>query len=73
MCAYAFRRHHHHLRLLALNICLLALQWILAGITTTYDDHLIIVGDAAGFIDPLTGAWGSTRFAFQSAGGRAPP
>lgn len=28
-----------------------------SGITTTYDDHLIIVGDAAGFIDPLTGAW----------------
>ena len=29
------------------------------GLTTTYDDHLIIVGDAAGFIDPLTGAaWG---------------
>lgn len=26
-----------------------------AGLTTTYDDHLIIVGDAAGFIDPLTG------------------
>lgn len=25
------------------------------GITTSYDDHLIIVGDAAGHIDPLTG------------------
>jgi geranylgeranyl reductase family protein len=25
------------------------------GLTTTFDDHLIIVGDAAGFIDPLTG------------------
>lgn len=28
---------------------------MLAGLNTTYDDHLIIVGDAAGFIDPLTG------------------
>lgn len=25
------------------------------GVRTTYDDHLIIVGDAAGHIDPLTG------------------
>ncbi|KAL4422636.1 hypothetical protein ABPG75_008833 [Micractinium tetrahymenae] len=25
------------------------------GLKTTYDDHLVIVGDAAGFIDPLTG------------------
>jgi flavin-dependent dehydrogenase len=25
------------------------------GLKTTYDDHLIIVGDAAGHIDPLTG------------------
>lgn len=32
------------------------LEHPIAGITTTYDDHLIIVGDAAGFIDPLTGA-----------------
>lgn len=25
------------------------------GLTTTYDDHLLIIGDAAGHIDPLTG------------------
>ena len=25
------------------------------GLTTSYDDHLLIVGDAAGHIDPLTG------------------
>lgn len=25
------------------------------GLRTTYDDHLVIVGDAAGHIDPLTG------------------
>lgn len=25
------------------------------GLKTWYDDHLIIVGDAAGHIDPLTG------------------
>lgn len=25
------------------------------GLVTTYDDHLIIVGDAAGHVDPLTG------------------
>lgn len=30
-----------------------------AGLKTTYDDHLIIVGDAAGFIDPLTGKGGA--------------
>ncbi|KYQ89679.1 putative CMF receptor [Tieghemostelium lacteum] len=27
----------------------------LGGIKKSYDDHLLIVGDAAGFIDPLTG------------------
>eukprot|EP01133_Synstelium_polycarpum_P014511 gene14511-17128_t len=27
----------------------------LGGIKNSYDDHLLIVGDAAGFIDPLTG------------------
>jgi menaquinone-9 beta-reductase len=26
-----------------------------AGITSTYSNHVIIIGDAAGFIDPLTG------------------
>lgn len=26
------------------------------GLTTSYDDHLLIIGDAAGHIDPLTGA-----------------
>jgi flavin-dependent dehydrogenase len=26
------------------------------GLSTTYDDHLLIIGDAAGHIDPLTGA-----------------
>lgn len=26
------------------------------GLTTTYDDHMLIIGDAAGHIDPLTGA-----------------
>ena len=25
------------------------------GLSTSYDDHLLIVGDAAGHIDPLTG------------------
>jgi flavin-dependent dehydrogenase len=25
------------------------------GLTTTVDDHLLIIGDAAGHIDPLTG------------------
>ncbi len=25
------------------------------GLRTTYDDHLVIIGDAAGHIDPLTG------------------
>ena len=25
------------------------------GLKTTYDDHLVIIGDAAGHIDPLTG------------------
>lgn len=25
------------------------------GLTTTFDDHLMIIGDAAGHIDPLTG------------------
>lgn len=25
------------------------------GLKTTYDDHLLIIGDAAGHIDPLTG------------------
>lgn len=25
------------------------------GLTTSYDDHLLIIGDAAGHIDPLTG------------------
>lgn len=25
------------------------------GLTTTYDDHMLIIGDAAGHIDPLTG------------------
>lgn len=25
------------------------------GLATTYDDHLLIIGDAAGHIDPLTG------------------
>lgn len=25
------------------------------GLNTTYDDHVIIIGDAAGFIDPMTG------------------
>ena len=25
------------------------------GLTTTFDDHLLIIGDAAGHIDPLTG------------------
>jgi hypothetical protein len=27
----------------------------LGGIKKSYDDHLLIIGDAAGFIDPLTG------------------
>jgi hypothetical protein len=27
----------------------------LQGLTTTVDDHLLIIGDAAGHIDPLTG------------------
>jgi flavin-dependent dehydrogenase len=27
----------------------------LGGIAKSYDDHLLIIGDAAGFIDPLTG------------------
>jgi hypothetical protein len=26
------------------------------GLTTSFDDHLLIIGDAAGHIDPLTGA-----------------
>ena len=25
------------------------------GLKTSYDDHLLIIGDAAGHIDPLTG------------------
>lgn len=25
------------------------------GLSTTYDNHLLIIGDAAGHIDPLTG------------------
>ncbi len=25
------------------------------GLTATHDDHLLIIGDAAGHIDPLTG------------------
>ena len=25
------------------------------GLTTTYDEHLLIIGDAAGHIDPFTG------------------
>ena len=25
------------------------------GLSTTFDDHLLIIGDAAGHIDPLTG------------------
>ena len=25
------------------------------GLSTSYDDHLLIIGDAAGHIDPLTG------------------
>lgn len=25
------------------------------GLTTSFDDHLLIIGDAAGHIDPLTG------------------
>ncbi len=25
------------------------------GVSTTHDDHIVIVGDAAGHIDPLTG------------------
>ena len=25
------------------------------GVSVTYDDHLLIIGDAAGHIDPLTG------------------
>ncbi len=29
------------------------------GLRTTYDDHVIIIGDAAGFIDPLTGECGA--------------
>lgn len=28
------------------------------GLTTSYDDHLLIIGDAAGHIDPLTGNTG---------------
>lgn len=27
------------------------------GLTTTFDDHMLIIGDAAGHIDPLTGEW----------------
>jgi menaquinone-9 beta-reductase len=25
------------------------------GLSTSFDDHLLIIGDAAGHIDPLTG------------------
>ena len=27
----------------------------LGGIPKSYDEHLLVIGDAAGFIDPLTG------------------
>jgi flavin-dependent dehydrogenase len=27
------------------------------GLSATHDDHLLIIGDAAGHIDPLTGRW----------------
>ncbi len=33
----------------------MSLAWLAQGLTTTYDDHLLIIGDAAGHIDPLTG------------------
>jgi len=36
----------------------------LGGIDKSYDDHLLIIGDAAGFIDPLTGE--GIQYAMQS-------
>lgn len=31
------------------------------GLTTSFDDHVLIIGDAAGHIDPLTGTLSCTR------------
>ena len=31
------------------------MPFVLTGVSRTYDDHIIIIGDAAGHIDPLTG------------------
>jgi len=36
----------------------------LGGISKSFDDHLLIIGDAAGFIDPLTGE--GIQYAMQS-------
>ena len=38
------------------------------GLLTTHDDHLIIVGDAAGHIDPLTGEGIHTAIMVSRAG-----
>lgn len=39
----------------ALGVTLLLLLLHVQGVPRTYDDHLLIIGDAAGHIDPLTG------------------
>jgi len=37
----------------------------LGGIPKSYDDHLLVIGDAAGFIDPLTGE--GIQYAMESS------
>lgn len=50
-------RHCTHLHRATIRLAFAAPPSCFAGLNTTYDDHVIILGDAAGFIDPLTGGW----------------
>lgn len=43
------------------------------GLKTTHDDHLIIVGDAAGHIDPLTGEHEGVQLLIRAQGKTSTP
>lgn len=41
-----------------LMLCSLAASLRLGGVPKSYGEHVIVVGDAAGMIDPMTGNYG---------------
>jgi hypothetical protein len=51
----------------------LTLVWGPQGVPRTYDDHLLIIGDAAGHIDPLTGEGIHTAMMARRAPAPPPP